>query len=563
MKTGSDKSVVTHALCTVMADPGLRAMVLSGPWGVGKTYLVNDFFAQHRAEVAQAGLQYAYVSLHGLQSSAEVRSQLATAVITKEGTPTRRRWLQKLLRLTPYIGNLGWVDVSRAGDLARSVIENQTVRHLFVCIDDLERAGAGLQARDVLGLISELVEQRSCKCALLLNRDKLHDPQFPLMEEKVFDFTIDYRPSAGDVIALGLPRAVDQGPARPVFDAFGSANIRVMRRLDWMLREIRCCGFADLDRIWPTVVGQAAVFAILKHEHGCGRAALEKLAARDVAQRFTRDIARNLEREPVPDFPPEIETPLDELDFEAVGFGKHLVDLLEHGSFDPGAMREDLGRQLAHEQSSTQAEQMRSLYGETRRGFSEYAPAFISRLQTFLDEDLDPELERQGLVGLCEMLLELAPGEAAEELVRRKLARLTASASPDDRARLFQGFPKIWASGLLERIPYEAPAPTIDLTAAFAAVAQNPAGWDPKFGELNEFSEDQLRAFFLSLRGPDVIVQIARARTRAARADELSEAARQQLGAKIDRVMAQIVELDPLFALKVAEYRRLVNRRKE
>ena len=39
----------------------------------------------------------------------------------------------------------------------------------LVCIDDLERRGSDLSMRDVLGLVSRLVEQKQCKVVLLLN----------------------------------------------------------------------------------------------------------------------------------------------------------------------------------------------------------------------------------------------------------------------------------------------------------------------------------------------------------------------------------------------------------
>jgi hypothetical protein len=58
----------------------------------------------------------------------------------------------------PYLGGA----LSKAQPLLFSAIRNQ-----IVCVDDLERRGA-LPVKDVLGLISYLREQRSCKVVLLL-----------------------------------------------------------------------------------------------------------------------------------------------------------------------------------------------------------------------------------------------------------------------------------------------------------------------------------------------------------------------------------------------------------
>ena len=49
------------------------------------------------------------------------------------------------------------------------------VREQIICFDNLERAGKGLAAKDVLGLITFLKEQRRCKVVMLLNQEALEE----------------------------------------------------------------------------------------------------------------------------------------------------------------------------------------------------------------------------------------------------------------------------------------------------------------------------------------------------------------------------------------------------
>jgi hypothetical protein len=64
------------------------------------------------------------------------------------------------------------------------------MRNTIVCIDDLERAGDGLNVKDVLGLATALRIEKKCKVVLLSNDNELEGQQktdFEKQLEKVVD----------------------------------------------------------------------------------------------------------------------------------------------------------------------------------------------------------------------------------------------------------------------------------------------------------------------------------------------------------------------------------------
>jgi hypothetical protein len=61
-----------------------------------------------------------------------------------------------------------------------AVIEN-----VIVCFDDFERISDKLKLKDVLGLISELKEQKKCTVVLILNKKELKDEDLSKYKDKI------------------------------------------------------------------------------------------------------------------------------------------------------------------------------------------------------------------------------------------------------------------------------------------------------------------------------------------------------------------------------------------
>jgi hypothetical protein len=76
------------------------------------------------------------------------------------------------------------------------------LRDMVICLDDFERTE--MKTEEVLGLISELKEERNCKVALVFNQSKLghKESAYRAYKEKVVDYEISYAPTVDEAIDL-------------------------------------------------------------------------------------------------------------------------------------------------------------------------------------------------------------------------------------------------------------------------------------------------------------------------------------------------------------------------
>jgi hypothetical protein len=236
-----------------------EVICLTGRWGVGKTFAWRKY-VQHAKDNKQIALErYSYVSLFGINSldalkytifentvrssgigidpSLETLRSNALAVAERLGR--RSVWfLQQIPRVTSYVGSLApaWF---------------LSVRNTVICIDDIERRGANLTTREVLGLASMLKEQRGCKLALVLNADALDTDaeEFRKYYEKVVDISLDFAPTPTECAAIAFD-ADTKAMKWLAGDCvkLGISNIRLMKRIERSVRTIETLleGFDEL-----------------------------------------------------------------------------------------------------------------------------------------------------------------------------------------------------------------------------------------------------------------------------------------------------------------------------
>ncbi|KPN91826.1 P-loop NTPase fold protein [Pseudomonas nunensis] len=191
------------------------AIVLKGEWGTGKTHLWNKVIKKHRGSFDRK--TYSYVSLFGLNSLPDLKRSIfensvptekAGSVTTKESvfenlkklefsdatTGLRKMFGYGKEAKIPFVGSFGGVIDS---------IQYAMVKDTIICIDDFERRGIALSARDVLGLISNLIESKDCSVILILNEGSLQkDDEFFTFSEKVFDYEVRYAPTLDEAASV-------------------------------------------------------------------------------------------------------------------------------------------------------------------------------------------------------------------------------------------------------------------------------------------------------------------------------------------------------------------------
>ncbi|VVN89115.1 hypothetical protein PS706_01756 [Pseudomonas fluorescens] len=237
---------VQNALQHFAKNKASRAVVLKGEWGTGKTFVWNEVIKNHRKDFARSS--YSYVSLFGLSSLADLKRAIFTNIVKKDiaghvattesikenlmrlDFTDARAWLRKATGQTkdvklPLLGGIGSIVDS---------MQFASISDTLVCIDDFERKSNSLTARDVLGLISNLVEGRQCSVILILNDNSLdEDDEFFTFNEKVFDYEVVYKPAVEECVNIVLPACNFQyALLSKNIKKLKISNIRLLKKID-------------------------------------------------------------------------------------------------------------------------------------------------------------------------------------------------------------------------------------------------------------------------------------------------------------------------------------------
>jgi hypothetical protein len=250
------RSVITASVPTVV--------VLKGKWGRGKTYLWKDTLRKFAPQVPERWERSSYVSLFGVESLAELRDAVLAngddwdevVATSKPADPNEqppdilqrsvarvRTSISRAMQQTDDLTALA-AKVNATG-LAHAMLL-RGVRQYLVCVDDLERRGAHLRMRDVLGYLATLRDDRQCSVLLILNSDELTPAdreEYELLREKVFDHEVSFDPSSAECVELVFPKdEVGWDELRSNCQRLGIENVRVLQRIrksfERLLKEI-------------------------------------------------------------------------------------------------------------------------------------------------------------------------------------------------------------------------------------------------------------------------------------------------------------------------------------
>lgn len=232
-----------------LASTEPEVISITGHWGVGKTYAWRRYLVEARDERKIALKHYAYVSLFGLNSLEELKysifeNTLDVSVINiapslatlKSHTDEIGKVLGK--RAIGVLQQLPWLK-THIGAIGPAWF--LSVRDTIVCVDDIERRGANLSAREVLGLVSFLKEQRNCKIILIWNDDAEDQGpgEFEKYHEKVVDRSLKFEPTPAESTRIALTEnSATLGMLAENCMALGISNIRLIKRIERSVREL-------------------------------------------------------------------------------------------------------------------------------------------------------------------------------------------------------------------------------------------------------------------------------------------------------------------------------------
>lgn len=239
---------IENTLHSFVRSRDAGAVVIQGAWGTGKTYfwnrrIVEPFTTDNRFRIRSRA--YAYVSLFGIDSLADLKTAIHHSIL--ENQAKLSRWRRLWHRASQGIPLLGSASEPYSGQVvakAYDALAYFTIKNCLICLDDLERRGSGLALRDVLGLVSHLVEQRKCRVVVILNVDAFADGEdratWNSYREKVFSGEMTYESTPENSVRLAMEDNTHQpwhGRATQLMHQLGVSNIRVAHRIKRSLEQ--------------------------------------------------------------------------------------------------------------------------------------------------------------------------------------------------------------------------------------------------------------------------------------------------------------------------------------
>lgn len=274
--------IITNAVEDFLREDGPGVLSIKGGWGVGKTYFWNELIKIESSSKHCKLEKYAYVSMFGVTTLDELKFTIFEQTVSKSQIGQqisienlKSNWddLGKSLgrKLFPILQGLPWVKNHGTAIQSASFL---SVRNTLVCFDDFERKGDSLSAKDILGLVSLLKEQRDCKIVMIFNDANLKDKslkEYENFREKVIDVEVKYAPSPEEAAKLVFSGSETyKKKAQELSVSLGICNIRILNKIKKIINLALPIleGFEQevLDQVIHTVT--LAAWSYYSHEDG-------------------------------------------------------------------------------------------------------------------------------------------------------------------------------------------------------------------------------------------------------------------------------------------------------
>ncbi|NAR56136.1 NTPase [Acinetobacter haemolyticus] len=173
------------------------AIAITGPWGVGKTFFWKSFLDKQLSNERiytddnVFNRKYAYVSLFGLESLSDLKTQIYSNIESFHSSVEIPKWIKGLPSIfkDSRVTQLG---ISAPVKLIDNLMFNR-VNDAIICFDDFERMSNKLDIKDVMGLANYLKLEKNCQVILILDEDKAegdNKKKYADYKEKLIDETI-------------------------------------------------------------------------------------------------------------------------------------------------------------------------------------------------------------------------------------------------------------------------------------------------------------------------------------------------------------------------------------
>ena len=217
-----------------LPHPPHYAVMLTGPWGIGKSFLIDKFLKSALKE----DQRYIYVSLFGLASAHEIDAAIFRAtypLLDSKGVKIvghLAKVAMRYVRVDPEIKIADWLSKFNAA--------------LYV-FDDLERCE--MDTNKVLGYINNYVEHDKCKVIIIANEAEIKkSDDYERRREKIIGRTLEVQSAFDEALTYFLSK-IDDETARTFLDVQRSAvsqvyqlsslnNLRILQQTIWDFEQL-------------------------------------------------------------------------------------------------------------------------------------------------------------------------------------------------------------------------------------------------------------------------------------------------------------------------------------
>jgi hypothetical protein len=272
-------------LTIFLRDPSPSVLAMRGGWGTGKTYCWNKFLEIEKGNINFDN--YSYITLFGAKSIEQIKFNICSSSLEKTHIGENlslseilgvsgfdyRDWRSlHNLRKLKKIGTRGLSTYAKySGDKNNTLITDLTFNYLestLICIDDFDRKGKELNAKEVLGMISFLKEHRDCKILLIYNEGNLDETEkedYKELREKVIDYEIQFCPTSDEVLEIVFNGNSDNDKALKLLlekhiRKLGIKNIRILEKIKGYSAKLK---IALGENYGPELINQAFSTAVL------------------------------------------------------------------------------------------------------------------------------------------------------------------------------------------------------------------------------------------------------------------------------------------------------------
>ncbi|WP_321366138.1 P-loop NTPase fold protein [uncultured Desulfuromusa sp.] len=235
--------ILESQIARFLASEAPEVMSIKGAWGVGKTYAWNKYLVNAKNQKKIALKKYSYVSLFGINSLDDLKFSIFENMVDEQlfgRRPTIESFKNNTEHLLRSLGKktLPIISSNASIDHYHSIISSLSFLSLektIICIDDFERKGNSIDAQDILGLITQLKEQKKCKVILILNDESLSEGSsidYVRLREKVIDTELRFAPTAEDCVAIALSGGKVADLLGNNIIKLGINNIRIIKKIE-------------------------------------------------------------------------------------------------------------------------------------------------------------------------------------------------------------------------------------------------------------------------------------------------------------------------------------------